>query len=53
MVETTEDLGTKGEPPTHSELLDWLATEFIQQRWSMKKMISLIAPHPPTASLHA
>ena len=53
IVETTEDLGTKGEPPTHPDLLDWLATEFMQQEWSMKKMISLIAPHPPTASLHA
>jgi len=42
IVETTEDLGTKGEPPTHPELLDWLATEFMQQRWSMKKMIRLI-----------
>lgn len=42
IVETTEDLGTKGEPPTHPQLLDWLATEFMQQQWSMKKMIRLI-----------
>jgi len=42
IVETTEDLGTKGEPPTHPDLLDWLATEFMQQEWSMKKMIRLI-----------
>jgi hypothetical protein len=42
IVETTEDLGTKGEPPTHPELLDWLATEFMRQQWSMKKMIRLI-----------
>ena len=42
IVETTEDLGTKGEPPTHPELLDWLATEFMREKWSMKKMIRLI-----------
>src|SRR5215471_62766 len=42
IVETAEDLGTKGEPPTHPELLDWLATEFMQQQWSMKKIIRLI-----------
>jgi hypothetical protein len=42
IVETAEDFGTKGEPPTHPELLDWLATEFMQQQWSMKKIIRLI-----------
>jgi len=42
IVETTEDLGTKGEPPTHPELLDWMATEFMQREWRMKQMIRLI-----------
>jgi hypothetical protein len=42
VVETTEDLGSKGEPPTHPELLDWLATEFMRQQWSMKQMIRLM-----------
>ena len=42
IVETTEDLGTKGELPTHPELLDWMATEFMQQQWSMKKVVRLI-----------
>jgi hypothetical protein len=42
IVETTEDLGTRGEPPTHPELLDWLATEFMRQQWSMKQVIRLI-----------
>ena len=42
IVRTSEDFGTQGERPSHPELLDWLATEFISQRWSMKQMIRLI-----------
>jgi hypothetical protein len=36
---TVDNLGVQGEPPTHPELLDWLAHEFIQQGWSQKKLI--------------
>lgn len=42
IVKTVEDFGYQGELPTHPELLDWLATEFIRQKWSMKAMHKLI-----------
>jgi hypothetical protein len=42
LVATVEDFGTQGEPPTHPELLDWLATELVRNGWSMKAMHRLI-----------
>jgi Protein of unknown function (DUF1553) len=41
-VRTAEDFGYQGEPPSHPELLDWLALELPRQGWSMKKMHKLI-----------
>ncbi len=42
IVNTIDDFGVMGEKPSHPELLDWLATEFIRQHWSMKTMHKLI-----------
>jgi hypothetical protein len=42
IVNTVEDFGIMGEKPSHPQLLDWLATEFVNQNWSMKAMHRLI-----------
>ena len=42
IVTTPEDFGMQSAPPTHPELLDWLALEFMRQGWSMKRIIKTI-----------
>jgi hypothetical protein len=42
IVRTLGDFGFQGDPPTHPELLDWLAVEFMQRGWSVKQMHKLI-----------
>ena len=42
IVETAEDFGNQGSLPSHPELLDWLATELVQQRWDQRDILKKI-----------
>ncbi len=42
IVRTIEDFGSQGDRPTHPELLDWLATEIVAQKWNMKEFLKLL-----------
>src|SRR5262249_30605333 len=42
LVQTPEDFGIRGKLPNHPDLLDWLATEFVAQKWDVKQLLHLL-----------
>jgi hypothetical protein len=56
LVRTPSDFGVRSDPPTHPELLDWLATTFVKDGWSVKRLhkrIMLSATYQQSSAISA
>ena len=42
LVNTTENFGSQGDYPTHQQLIDWLATDFVANGWDLRRMLKLM-----------
>ncbi len=52
IVRTPSDFGINGERPSHPELLDWLATQFVEKKWSIKAMHRLMLTSNAYRAIH-